>query len=58
MKKRSCMVSSSLKCRECGGTFPIMRQRGHMREKGHIKDMWCPYCKKEVKFVERGKWYE
>lgn len=58
MKKRNCMISSPLRCCECGGIFPIMRPLGHMREKNHIKDMWCPYCKKESKFIERGNWYE
>lgn len=44
---------SWLKCSECGGKFPVIRQRGRKRGIGHIKDLWCPYCKKETKFVER-----
>ena len=54
MKKRNCMIVSDLRCIECGNIFPIMRSKGYMREKNHIKDMWCPVCKKESKFIERG----
>ena len=53
MRKRSNMVTSYMTCRECGKLFPIMRNVGYMRKKGHLKDMWCPYCMKEVKFIEK-----
>ena len=39
-------------CPECSGAFPLPRQKSWRREKGHIKDLWCPYCKKVVKTVE------
>ena len=41
-----------LTCSECGNKFPIPRKFGAFREKGHIKDIWCPYCKKIQKFEE------
>ena len=37
-------------CPECGFEFPIPRER--RREKGHIKDLWCPICKVEQKMVK------
>ena len=52
MRKRSNMYTEYLTCPECGNKFPIMRCKGQMRSKGHQKDMWCPFCKQEVKFVE------
>ena len=58
MRKRSNMYTSYMTCSECGKQFPIMRNRGYMRERGHLKNMWCPFCKKEVKFVERAGIYE
>jgi len=42
-------------CPECGMKFPIPRKK--RREKGHIKDLWCPGCKKIQKFV-KGEQYE
>lgn len=42
-------------CTECGTLFPIPRNRGNRRENGHIKDIWCPHCKKITKFKEHKK---
>ena len=56
MRKRGNMYTSYMTCSECGKQFPIMRCRGNMREKGHLKDMWCPFCKQDVKFIERVDW--
>ncbi len=53
MRKRGNMYTSYMTCSECGKKFPIMRCKGNMREKGHLKDMWCPFCKQDVKFIER-----
>lgn len=58
MSKRSGRTSlsyttSELICPECGGVVPIPRRRGSQRERGHIKDFWCPYCRKEVKMKEK-----
>ena len=54
MRKRTNMFTSYLKCSECGKQFPIMRSKGYKREKGHIKDLWCPFCKSESKFKENN----
>lgn len=52
MRKRQCMNLSTFICPECGKTFPIMRNHGRQRERGHIKDIWCPYCQQTQKFLE------
>lgn len=52
MRKQRFMDLSIMTCVDCGKQFPIMRNHGERRAKGHIKDMWCPWCKKESKFVE------
>lgn len=55
MKKQRFMDLSIFVCPTCGKTFPIMRNHGQHRERGHIKDIWCTYCKSEQKFLEVRK---
>lgn len=43
---------STFVCPECSTEMPIPRWHGHRREKGHIKDLYCPVCKTERKFKE------
>lgn len=38
-------------CTECGMEMPIPRPK-RIREKEHIKTMWCPTCKKETDHIE------
>lgn len=52
MKKRRYMITSAFKCYKCGKDVFLPRMKGYQRKNGHIKDMWCPYCKEESKFVE------
>lgn len=51
MKKKRVTIEIYI-CPECGLKFPIPRER--RREKGHIKDIWCPICKKTQKFELGG----
>lgn len=39
-------------CPTCGTSFPLPRPKSCRREKGHVKDLWCPYCKMIVKTKE------
>ena len=39
-------------CPNCGNKFSLPRAKSMRREKGHIKDLWCPYCKEVVKTME------
>lgn len=43
---------SKLVCPECKNIFPIPRMINSNREKGHIKTMWCPFCKNIRDMVE------
>lgn len=47
------METSYFVCMECGMVIPLPRKHGKRRERGHIKDIYCPGCKKETKFRER-----
>ena len=39
-------------CTQCGHlVLPVFRT-GRIREKGHLKNLWCPYCKKENNCAE------
>jgi len=42
---------SDFYCTECGTDMPLPRVK-NQREKGHIKDIYCPKCKQIKKFVE------
>jgi hypothetical protein len=41
-------------CTNCGNQsmIPITRIRGKEREPGHLKKLYCMYCKEERNFVE------
>jgi hypothetical protein len=42
-------------CTSCGNEgIPIMRSTGALREKGHLKKLYCIYCQKEVNHYECG----
>ncbi len=50
--KRCLYVISNFICQECGTEIPLPRCHGRQRAHGHIKDIWCPCCKKKSKFKE------
>lgn len=52
MKTQRYMDLSTFVCQECGNRFPLMRNHGKQRERGHIKDLWCPFCRTDRKFIE------
>ena len=39
-------------CSMCGEIYIIQRLEGRQRELGHIKDLWCPNCMRDRKFIE------
>lgn len=45
-------------CTKCGKKIPytIPRKRGSMREVGHLKRLWCPYCNEERNSAETEEW--
>ncbi|QIA28712.1 hypothetical protein [Phage f2b1] len=52
MASKKATVPAHLNCGECNNPVQILRVRGRMKEKGHVKDMWCYKCKKETKHIE------
>ena len=46
-------VSSTFFCTQCGNRgIPIPRSKDRMREKGHLKRLYCTYCRRVVNHVE------
>ena len=52
MGRRRWTVISEFTCMECGMKVPLPRNHGNQRESGHVKDIYCPGCKKVSKFKE------
>lgn len=52
LRNMTMYVISNFICPCCGGSFPLPRMKGQTRNKGHVKDLWCPNCKKIVKTTE------
>ena len=51
-------VSHSFFCTNCGQKgIPIARSVGKLREPGHLKKLYCIYCKAEHNFAEIGPGY-
>lgn len=52
MRKRRYSVISNFVCPECKNIIPLPRNHGKQRAKGHIKTLYCPYCKADRNFTE------
>lgn len=53
MKKNINGTKSRFFCTECGKEgLPIQRKRGQERAAGHLKKLYCIYCKKEINHAE------
>ncbi len=52
--KRRNVKISILKCSQCGKEMFVPRKMSNLRAKNHIKDMYCPFCKRKQKFIESG----
>ena len=44
--------STDLVCLICGNVMTINRKLSRQKNIGHIKNMYCPFCKEVVKFFE------
>lgn len=45
-------VPTFIKCPWCGNKQQIWRKTGRQKSIGHIKDIYCPFCKTDVKGIE------
>lgn len=45
-------VRTDLICSTCGYIQTIQRNNGRLKKELHIKDLYCPMCKKDTKFIE------
>ena len=53
MAKNQEITTSEFYCTKCGRRgIPIARRIGSQREGGHLKKLYCLYCKEEVNHVE------
>lgn len=53
MKYVNAMTVSRTRCTQCGKEgICIPRRAGQQREAGHLKNIYCLYCKKETNHVE------
>lgn len=43
---------TELICPNCGEIVTIQRTSNRLKKEGHIKDLYCPSCKKTRKFIE------
>ena len=52
--------STDLICSTCGYIQTIQRKQSKRKKELHIKDLYCPACKKDTKFIElvdKDKYY-
>lgn len=52
MKKGKKYSISLCVCPQCGKEMYVPRSCGDMRNKGHLKDLWCPFCKSVLSMRE------
>ena len=53
MPKNKTVVKNDFYCTECGNRgIPAARTTRHQREAGHLKRMYCLFCKKETNHAE------
>lgn len=53
MSKNKQIIISEFYCTNCGRRgIPLARKIGQVREAGHLKRLYCPYCRREVNHAE------
>lgn len=50
-RKRAFIISTFI-CPDCGKSVPLPRIYGRQKEHGHIKNIYCPFCKESKQFME------
>lgn len=54
-KKVRFYVMRDFKCPVCGYTHSASKKCSAMTGMGHIKTMYCPFCKEERDFIQIGQ---
>ena len=49
-------IKKTLKCTECGNLIVIHRKLSNNKKEGHLKNLYCIKCKKEVNHIELSAW--
>jgi transcription elongation factor Elf1 len=44
------------KCITCNFLTVAYKKTSHQTKVGHLKDMYCPICKTDSKFIQLSKW--
>ena len=52
--KKSPISISYFVCPVCQNMIPLPRPRGNQRAKGHLKWIYCPYCRQKRNFIEHA----
>lgn len=52
MAKRTVTATTYLKCEDCGNVVQIHRKRSKLKEKNHLKHMYCYKCKDKTGHIE------
>ena len=50
--KQTRLASTDLICLECGYINTIIRRGDRLKVDEHVKDIYCPVCKEDRKFLE------
>ena len=52
------LAQVELRCECCGDSAFIWRKKSKLKEKGHVKHLWCPKCLDRTAHVEVREWSE
>ena len=50
--KRQPVVQRWFKCPDCHKIFAAFKSKAKQTSEGHIKDMYCPWCRKDQKMIQ------
>lgn len=50
--RKRCFTISYYKCKTCGYIMSLPKLKIQIKERLHLKDMWCPVCKTDSQFTE------
>ena len=50
------IVIHACQCPNCGRYMFVPRRKNKLRERGHRKRLYCPYCKRVTNMYEESEW--